>query len=240
MFGALAGYLTSDLDFRNSPNSFQYKGATVGLYGTYINGGFYADVLLKADLLDMKWKAPTLNGSSTREPRAQTRTPTAPGWIWATVTRSRRRGSSNPQRHCRMRRRISTRWRSPAATSGSTGSRCAARLACAWTGFQMSATTQLEASLTGRVWNEFDGDNRAAIVNAGPTFFATDKFDGAYGEVVGLLNVFNAGSGWSGFANLGVKFNGDFTTTTAKAGLRYVWGAAPPAAPAPVVLSVRN
>ncbi len=86
----------------------------------------------------------------------------------------------------------------------------------------MSATTQLEASLTGRVWNEFDGDNRAAIVTRADVL-RHDKFDGAYGEVVGLLNVFNAGSGWSGFANLGVKFNGDFTTTTAKAGLRYVW-----------------
>jgi outer membrane autotransporter protein len=190
----------------------------------------------------MKWKAPTLNGfinTAAQSPDANTygarldmgyRYAFAPSWfIEPTATLSYAKTDIDALAI-------------PGGSVGMDGQSLRGALGVRLgTGFQMSATTQLEASLTGRVWNEFDGDNRAAIVNAGPTFFAIDKFDGAYGEVVGLLNVFNAGSGWSGFANVGVKFNGDFTTTTAKAGLRYVWGAAPRATPAPVVvLSARN
>jgi len=30
-------------------------------------------------------------------------------------------------------------------------------------------------------------------------------------------------TGWSGYVSGGVKFNSDFTTTTAKGGIRYQW-----------------
>lgn len=249
VFGALAGYLTSDLDFKGSSsnayqgsnNSFQYKGATVGLYGTYINGGFYADLLAKADLLDVKYKAPSLSGyvdglSQGRDANSYGarldmgyRYAFSPTWfVEPTATLAY----------------VKTDIDSIAIPGGNVGfdgqslrGALGVRLG---TAFQASATTLLEASITGRVWNEFDGDNKATIVNSGPTFYAYDKFDGAFGEVVGLLNIFNAGSGWSGFANVGVKFNNDFTTTTAKAGIRYVFGSAPPPpAPAPAVVSVR-
>ena len=38
-----------------------------------------------------------------------------------------------------------------------------------------------------------------------------------------MIDVANRGVGWSGFVNAGVKFNNDFTTTTAKGGVRYQW-----------------
>jgi hypothetical protein len=239
VFGALAGYLTSDLDFRNSANSFEYKGATVGLYGTYINGGFYADLLFKADMLDMKWKAPTLNGfvnTAGQSPDANTygarfdmgyRYAFAPSWfLEPTATLSYSKTDIDT---------IAV----PGGSIGFEGQSLRGALGMrVGTGFQASSSMLVEASLTGRVWNEFNGDNRATIVNVGPTIYAYDKFDGAFGEVVGLVNVFNAESGWSGFANVGVKFNGDFTSTTAKAGVRYVWGKAPPVIAAREVLSV--
>jgi hypothetical protein len=81
----------------------------------------------------------------------------------------------------------------------------------------------VEASLIGRVWHEFDGQNEVLIKNLGPTFKVTDDFGGTFGEVAGLVNVLSKTSGWSGFAKGGVKFNGDFYTVTDHSGLRYTW-----------------
>ncbi len=62
LVGVMGGYLTSNLDFNAGSNGFDYSGPTVGGYATYLNGNFYIDAIVKADLLKMKWNATSLAG----------------------------------------------------------------------------------------------------------------------------------------------------------------------------------
>src|SRR5690606_14961601 len=82
---------------------------------------------------------------------------------------------------------------------------------------------RLEASITGRIWDEFKGQNNATIYNAGSPLTVGDSFDGAFGEVGGALNVYSAADHWSGFVSGSYKFNSDVQTGTVRAGLRYNW-----------------
>jgi outer membrane autotransporter protein len=83
----------------------------------------------------------------------------------------------------------------------------------------------VDASILGRVWNEWEGDNAVTVVSGGPVLEIYDSglHNKPFGEVIGIIDVANRGVGWSGFVNGGVKFNNDFTATTAKGGVRYQW-----------------
>ena len=57
---AMGGYLQSTLNFNRSPTSYSFTGATAGAGLTYFNSGFFADALFKADLLNYQTNFPTL------------------------------------------------------------------------------------------------------------------------------------------------------------------------------------
>lgn len=57
LFGVMAGYVDSKLDFDDSDTSIDTNGATVGGYAALMSNGFFATVLVKADLLDMEYAA---------------------------------------------------------------------------------------------------------------------------------------------------------------------------------------
>lgn len=99
---------------------------------------------------------------------------------------------------------------------GSIGARIgtAARDAAAW---------RMEASLTGRLWSEFRGDNAVAILNPGTPFVVTDTFDGLFGEVGLGVSLAGKAGGWSGFAQSALQFGDGFTAGSARSGLRYQW-----------------
>jgi len=93
-----------------------------------------------------------------------------------------------------------------------------------WAGVT-SATTKVEASVTARYWYEFEDPGQISVVSYGwlvPGPFQ-DNMNGGFGDVNGTLSLVSVGSGWSGFVNGGVKFNNDFTTVSAKGGVRYNW-----------------
>jgi hypothetical protein len=77
--------------------------------------------------------------------------------------------------------------------------------------------------LTGRAWNEFEGENGLVIHNAGPDLPLGDDFGGSFGEVSGSVNLFSSSSAFSAFANAGVKFKDDYQSTDASLGFRWRW-----------------
>ena len=81
----------------------------------------------------------------------------------------------------------------------------------------------VECSVLGKIWNEFDANNKLTVAGLGPTFDLVDNFKGAFGEVSGIVNVFDTTSRWNGFVNGGVKFKHEFTTASIKGGVRYSW-----------------
>src|SRR5690606_5651358 len=82
---------------------------------------------------------------------------------------------------------------------------------------------RLEASITGRIWDEFKGQNEAGIYNAGSPLTVRDSFDSAFGEVGATVNMYSAADNWSGFVGGSYKFNSDVQSGTVRAGLRYSW-----------------
>lgn len=53
--GLLGGYVHSGLTLDHTPDHATYEGGTIGGYLTYLNAGFHADLLLKADLVTVTY-----------------------------------------------------------------------------------------------------------------------------------------------------------------------------------------
>ncbi len=60
--GLLGAYVHSDLDLEHMPDRVVYEGGSIGGYLVYLNGGFHADLLMKADLLTMTYQQRALSG----------------------------------------------------------------------------------------------------------------------------------------------------------------------------------
>jgi outer membrane autotransporter protein len=83
---------------------------------------------------------------------------------------------------------------------------------------------KVRVALTGRLWDEFDGDNTLLIISPGPSnFSAHDDMGGTFGEVTLGGNLFTTGNNLSAFANIGVKFRSDYQDTNVSVGFRYQW-----------------
>ncbi len=223
MVGLLGGYIDSKVDFNATSNGLDYKGGTVGAYATYLNRGFFFDTVFKADLLKMSWSAPTLGGFGFSAPESDANSygvmvdtgyrifdngafffePLGSfAWVRTSIDSINVLGTS-------------LNFGDSDSVRGSLGGRL---------GFaSMWGATKVEASITGRVWHEFDDPNPLQVVTSGPLLQIQDQFTGTYGDVNGTLNFIGLTSGWSTFANGGVKFNSDFTTVSAKGGFRYQW-----------------
>jgi len=59
--GLLGAYVDSDLDLDRMPDRVGYKGGSIGGYLAYLNGGFHADLLVKADLLTVTYQQRALS-----------------------------------------------------------------------------------------------------------------------------------------------------------------------------------
>jgi hypothetical protein len=87
----------------------------------------------------------------------------------------------------------------------------------------VSSTHVVDASITGRFWDEFSSTTGAVFSTTGPGLTLNDPHSKTFAEVIGMLEIDNKGVGWSGFVKGGAQFNTDFTTITAKAGARKQW-----------------
>ncbi|MFG1328644.1 hypothetical protein [Xanthobacter autotrophicus] len=226
VFGVLGGYLTSDLSFSGSPSTADYSGGTVGVYATYINNNWYLDALFKADFLSMDYQAPTLVGAGYfgQSPDAKNY-----GFVIDTGYRFYKWGATGFVDGLATLSYVNTNISDLTIASGtlvdfgnndslrgSVGLRVGANAYDA-------ATYRVEASLTGRLWYEFLGDNAVTIYNPGLPFTTVDTFDGLFGEVGVGLNFFAKDSGWNGFTNADIKFGDSYVAGSAKGGVRYQW-----------------
>jgi hypothetical protein len=218
--GVMGGAVNSNVDFNSLPANFRYSGATAGLSATYLNRGFFVDVLVKGDFLRL----------DTEGLPAGFATNTVNSVTWGSM------GSVGyhagwgalfvePMATLAYTRTVIDTIGIPAAgvnvsfgdqetLRGALGARFGGYL---WEDPQHS----LQASIVARAWDQFRGNNNAFIANAGLPFGLTDQFTGTFGEVAGHLDFLAKGSGWSGFTAAGVKFNKDFVTASGKAGIRY-------------------
>ncbi len=224
--GPLGGYLESHLNFDHTGDSFVYKGGTVGASVTYLRDGFFVDGLAKADILNLQLNTLLggLNGA-TSGPSVGLNTVGGIGEL------GYRFGFGSAffepigtliysQTHIDGINALS-QWGtnidfgSGEDFRGAAGGRLGMSLPTVFGGHVV------EAWILGRVWDEFL--NNGNTVDLVDNTLVNDNFGHVYGEVKGGLTVVTLGSGWAGFVDGGVKFNNQFNTVTAKAGVDYTW-----------------
>ena len=220
--GLMGGLVSSGLNFNTLPTTFRYSGGTAGVSATYMNGGFFADALVKADFLRLDGEDLPA-GAGTTGTKVNSTTWGALGSIGYHAEFGR--GFLEPLATLAFTRTFIEAIGLPAAGvtvgfgdqetfRGALGARFGARLAD-------NSEHALDASIVARVWDQFTGNNTANIANIGAPLVLTDRFTGTFGEVTGHLDWLAKRPGWSAFLAGGAKFNRDFTTTTAKGGLSY-------------------
>lgn len=216
MFGLMAGYVTSTLDFTATGDSWNYKGGTVGAYATYLNGGFYLDGLLKADFLNVDINDNHGNASTNATNigvRLDTGYRFATGW-----------GFIEPQASLQW---VHTQMDSLSLFGGDVsfdnGSSGRARIGVrVGTDMQMNGMT-VTPDLTLSVWNHFGSSNSVGINFPGSAFSTSDSTgNGTFGEVGAGVSVASANN-WSGVVRGSYRFGDGLSAGSLGATLRYSW-----------------
>ncbi|MFO1014942.1 MAG: autotransporter domain-containing protein [Caulobacteraceae bacterium] len=227
VFGAQLGYVDSDVRFNGSATRADIDGITAGLYGTYLNGGLFVDGIINANFLNLQDNIPSLptppNPFSTEGDVTSWGGQIEAGYTMALGAN----GFWEPLASLSYVHTDfddlslgvsgSANFLSTTSFRGSLGARIGMN-----SDFQYY---KVKIALTGRVWDEFDGQNRTIIVSGGPSNFAwTDNYiDGVFGELALSGNLFSTSNGLSAFANAGVKFKDNYQSTNITVGFRYQW-----------------
>ncbi len=222
LLGITGGYLSSDLDFKNSPAQGKFEGYEIGGYGTYISGPFYIDAQVKADILRLKASYGSL--SQTRDAH------TIGGQIEGGYRFAFLGGTVEPLATLAYASTTigsfqvgGTTIRTDKADSfrGSLGLRFS-------TVISSGPNYLMKFAVEGRAWDEFEGDNHITLQSSGPDLRLNDDFSGVFGEVGGGFNIFSKDGHHSGFLNASYKFKDNYEEGKVAVGYRYQWGAPPP------------
>jgi outer membrane autotransporter protein len=219
VFGALGGFVHSDLDYDAINRLFSFEGGQVGGYATYLRGGLFVDTLVNVHLMEI-----------------ETRTLGFPNTLDATTVGVRtdsgyRFGSFNGGAFIEPLATIAVDWADidgfslggnkvsfddDANVRGRLGLRVGTSTQV-WTGITM------EPFVIGSLWGNLSNDNQATLVSTGTSFTLKDNLDDVWGEVSAGVNFFNPSANTSVFAKLDVTFGDDLDGVGGKAGMRVSW-----------------
>jgi outer membrane autotransporter protein len=217
LFGALAGFYDSNINYAGSGANIDADGFTVGAYSSLLSGGLFMNSLLKADFVDIEHKGQLSDG----------KTDATSFGMRSDAGYSMRYGNLviEPQiSSTYTRMRVDNYSLSGALipnmkqsdTEVGTGLRF---------GFGNEIVT---ASLTGKVWFDLDKDDVSAAAVGfarGPGQYAaasTNAFERTYGDIAGDLAI-ALGSSTSLFARAEYKFNKDSKSIAGSFGIDVKW-----------------
>lgn len=219
VFGALGGFVRSDLDYDAIPRLFNFSGGEVGGYATYLRGGLFVDTLLNVQFLGLK-----------------TQTTGFPSTLSATTAGVRtdagyRFGSFRGGPFVEPLATIAVDWAGIEGFSlgGNSVSFDDEANVQGRLGVRIGTSTQLWQHLTlepfviGSLWGNLANDNRATLVSTGTSFTLKDDLQDVWGDVSAGVNVFNPSASTSVFAKLDVTFGEDLDGVGGKAGMRVSW-----------------
>ncbi len=220
MFGVFGGYLTSKLDFKETNSEWTYEGPSAGVYATYLDRAFFADVTVKVDFLDIDIDPADLGAGSDGNTDALN--------IGGRIDTGYKFGESvflEPQASLAV---VHTEIDDVDIFGGtvefddetSVRGRLGMRL-----GFDHTAENSLVYSgdVTAGAWEDFSGDNDVTIATPGqPSFGVSDDAGGTMGDVSLGFSVASP-EGWSSFIRGNYQFAQDYDAYSGNAGLRYAW-----------------
>ena len=215
-FGLFGGYVTSQVNFDGYDIDTDYEGGTFGAYAAYVAGGFSVDATLKVDLVEASYEstAGDVNADVVNVGvRANTgyRFDGSMGFIEPIAS------------FAYVNSQIDDMDFGVTTVDFSNGQSLRAGVGARFgTAFGAPNGGSTEVSLVGRLWNEFEDENTVTISN-GTTQSYTDSISGVFGEVAATAAMTAADGLTSGFLSAGAEFNDEFTSYSAKAGMRRAW-----------------
>ena len=221
VIGLTGGLARTELDFGASPTIVELQGSSLGAYASYDGGGFFVDAIVNANALDIEHanatltpaetsgQADTLGGQLEGGLRVQFNEAAAFFEPLAIVSYARTQidDIAMPGALFEFDEMVSFR--------GALG----ARLSGAVTG----ESYRVKFSATGRVWEEFEAQNRLTVAAGGASMPLLDDFGGTLGDLGVGVSAFLADGALSGFVNVGKTFKEQYHSTAVSLGLGYRW-----------------
>jgi len=217
VLGLLGGYTTSRVDLRDSPTTQVFSGPSAGVYGTYLTGNWFFDLLLKVDLLSLEISIPGVSQSANP---TNYNAATNIGYRFDLANRYYIEPTAGLEY-------VRTNFDHATALTATTvalndgdalRARAGARVGTEWT----TGNVRIEPSLLGQVYEIAAATNNALLIN-GTSISMPSDVGRARGEVQGLVNVLDLQTGLSGFARVDTRFGEGLWSVGGKAGMRYQW-----------------
>jgi len=215
--GVMGGFVESDMSFNATKDKANFDGGSVGVYGTYVAGPWYADLLFKADLLDLTYKTSFQSTKASSDAdsfgiRFDTgyRFNTGPGFFL------------DPQGTLAwVDSDVGNLSLLNATTNFSDGESLRGRLGLRAGYSWLTGATIVEPFAVASVWHEFEGNNKVALMSNGFTLAFNDSLDETWGEIGGGLNVFSGGG--SAFVKADALVGSDLEGWKVTGGGRLAW-----------------
>ena len=219
IFGAFGGYITARVDFNNAGVTQNFSGGTVGAKATYVNGGFFADAIVKVDLLSLDINAIALNQTSDLTnfsalgnvgykfdlSRSFYVEPTA-GFEYVQTN-----FSESP---------LLTATTVPLLDGHVTRLRAGARFGTEF----VTNNIRIEPSVLPLVYYIAEASGLETFTAGGPGVITFPSDEGkVFGEIQASVNFLDLTTGWSGFVRADLRFGEDLFGGSGKAGVRYTW-----------------
>ena len=219
--GLTAGVVNSEVTFKTSATEVTLEGSSLGAYASYAGDRFFLDAIVNANSLDVEHVNPTLGVAPTPATgELDSLGGQLEGGVRLTVpdtvifleplfalayVKTDLSDFTLPGAVVDYDEQVSLR--------GALGGRVSGDL--------VTQAATLKFSATGRIWEEFDGENGLTLVSGGQSLAFTDDFGGALGDFAVGLSVFSGGL--SAIVNYGVTFRNEYYSTDATLGFRYQW-----------------
>lgn len=225
VLGATMGFVRADAEYKAPTSEVSYTGFTGGLYGSWVSGPLFVDVNLSANLLDVITHTPTLNLAESvnlTQSVDSLGVRAEGGWrfkaadiYWiepllsAAYVTTRRSGIGGLDGE-----EVFGFDEDAKSLRVGAGLRLAADLGL----FGQTASY----SITGRFWDEFEGENTNILLGSDPTT-VLDDVSGGVTEVTASLGIYSKTGKVSGFLNVGGIFGKDYESLSGGFGLRVRW-----------------
>lgn len=219
VIGALGGYLQSHLTLSNSATTVDLRGPVAGVFGSYLNGPYFADLMFRGDILRMDY-----NDTFT----AQSIDVRNYNVVFNTGFKINLGGSNAYIEPVTGFEYVHTTYSGPILGPGyffqlQDGDTFRARVGARFgTSFTIN-NVRIEPSVLVNGWNAVKQDNNTLFTSAATgSLFLQDTRDRLYAEVSPSIN-FLAQGGWSGFTRAEFRFGEHFTSYGGRVGIRYTW-----------------
>lgn len=226
VLGAMLGFSNSVTEFDASSTKLEFTGPTGGLYASFVSGGLFVDALVNASLVNMNQDAPGLNlGEGVRLKQDITivggqveggwRIPLSEAMFVEPLASFSYVRTEFEDIDAAAANSLVDFEDETVSSRGALGLRVG--LDSAW----RSATVRY--TVTGRAWNEFEGENALVLDLPGESLPMMDDLSGTFGEVGAGISLFDDTGLVSGFLNGNMKFRDDYRSAGFSAGVRLRW-----------------